>query len=144
MSKILNRKAYHEYHILKEYQAGIVLLGSEVKSLRSGNANIGDAFCYVWNGEVFCKNSFISKYKEASYMNHDERRVRKLLLNKKEIKDISKDASETGITLVPLEISTVNGRFKMRIAVCRGKKLYDKRESLKAKDSQREIERYYK
>jgi SsrA-binding protein len=85
MNKIVNKKAYFEFHILKEFEAGIQLFGSEVKSIRNGNANIGDAFCYVWNNEVFVKNIYISKYEESSYMNHEEKRDRKLLLHKKEI-----------------------------------------------------------
>ena len=113
MSKIINRKAYYEYEIIREFISGIQLVGSEVKSLRQGNANMGDSFCYVWNGEVFIKNLFISKYNESSYLNHEERRDRKLLLNKKEIRDIIKLTQETGITTIPLEILTMNGKFKI-------------------------------
>jgi SsrA-binding protein len=142
MSKIINRKAYFEYHIIKDFIAGIQLVGSEVKSLRQGNANMGDSYCYVWNGEVFIKNLHISKYNESSYLNHDERRDRKLLLNKKEIRDIIKLTQETGITTVPLEIFTMNGKFKVKIGVAKGKKNYDKRESIKKRDADREIRRY--
>jgi SsrA-binding protein len=142
MSKIVNRKAYFEYHIIKEFIAGIQLVGSEVKSLRQGNANMGDSFCYVWNGEVFIKNLHISKYNESSYLNHDERRDRKLLLNKKEIRDIIKLTQETGITTVPLEIFTMNGKFKVKIGVAKGKKNYDKRETIKKRDTDREIRNY--
>lgn len=140
--KIINKKAYYEYNILKEYISGIVLCGSEVKSLTEGNANMGDAFCFVWNGEVFVKNLFISKYHESSYLNHDERRDRKLLLNKKEIKDIIKLTQETGITTVPLEIFKMNGKFKLKIGVARGKKLHDQRETSKKRDAEREIRKY--
>jgi len=142
MSKILNKKAYYEYNILKEYISGIVLCGSEVKSLSEGNANMGDSFCYVWNNEIFIKNLFISKYDESSYLNHEERRDRKLLLNKKEIRDIIKSTQETGITTIPLEIFTMNGKFKVKIGVARGKKTYDKRETIKKRDVEREIRRY--
>lgn len=142
MSKILNKKAYYEYNILKEYISGIVLCCSEVKSLSEGNANMGDSFCYVWNNEIFIKNLFISKYDESSYLNHEERRDRKLLLNKKEIRDIIKSTQETGITTIPLEIFTMNGKFKVKIGVARGKKTYDKRETIKKRDVEREIRRY--
>ena len=144
MSKILNRKANFEYHFIKEYTAGIQLLGSEVKSLRAGNASIAEGYCFVINGEVFLKNSYISKYTESTYNNHQEKSDRKLLLHKKEIRDITKLSREKGITIVPLEIFLNNGRFKVRIAVAKGKKLYDKREDSKLKDTKREIERFYK
>lgn len=142
--KILNRKASFEYHFIQEYTAGIQLLGSEVKSLRNGNASIGEAFCYVINNEIFLKNSFISKYLESTYNNHQEKRDRKLLLHKKEIRDISKSVRENGVTVVPIELFLKEGRYKIRIAVAKGKKLHDKRESIKSKDVQREIERFYK
>ena len=142
--KILNRKASFEYHFIQEYTAGIQLLGSEVKSLRNGNASIGEAFCYVINNEIFLKNSFISKYLESTYNNHQEKRDRKLLLHKKEIRDISKSVRENGVTVVPIELFLKEGRYKIRIAVAKGKKLHDKRESIKSKDVKREIERFYK
>ena len=140
--KISNKKAYFEYHIVKEFSAGIQLFGSEVKSLRSGNANITDGFCYVWNNEIFIKNSYIAKYEESSYLNHEERRDRKLLLTKKEIKDIVKLTQDNGITLIPLEIFLLKGKFKLKIAVAKGKKLYDKRASIKDREVKREMERY--
>ncbi len=142
--KVTNRKAYHEYHILKEYVAGMELLGSEVKSLRLSNCNLTDSFCFISNDEIFLKNLFISKYNESSYMNHDERRLRKLLLHKKEIKDLFKKSQETGITIIPLEIFTINGRFKMKIALAQGKKLWDKRESLKQKDQTKDMKQSIK
>ena len=141
MNKIINKKAYYEFHILKDFLAGIQLVGSEVKSLRGSNANIGDAYCYIWNGEVFIKNLYIAKYDESSYLNHEERRDRKLLLNKKEIRDITKMTKENGITTIPLEIFTLRGRFKVKIGVARGKKLHDKRESIKKKDIMRDVKR---
>ncbi len=144
MTKIVNRKASFEYFFLKEFIAGIQLTGSEVKSLREGNASIGEGYCYIWDGEIFLKNVFISKYLESTYNNHQEKRDRKLLLHKKEIKDISKLSKENGITIIPIEIFLVKGRFKLKIAVCKGKKLYDKRESSKLKEHKREIERFYK
>jgi len=140
---IKNKKAYFEYAILKEFTAGMKLVGSEVKSLRQGNANMSDTYCYVWNGEIFVKNLHISKYDESSYMNHEEKRDRKLLLNKKEILDIIKMTKDNGITVIPLEIFTIRGNFKVKIGVCRGKKLHDKRETIKKREIEREIRNSY-
>lgn len=142
--KILNRKASFEYLFIEEYTAGIQLLGSEVKSLRKGNASITEAYCFIVNGELFLKNAFISRYLESTYNNHQEKRDRKLLLHKKEIRDIMKSVRENGITVVPIEIFLKDGRYKIKIAVAKGKKIHDKRESIKSKDTQREIERFYK
>jgi SsrA-binding protein len=142
MNKIVNKKAYFEFHILKEFEAGIQLFGSEVKSLRNGNGNIGDGYCYVWNNEVFVKNLYISKYEESSYMNHEERRDRKLLLHKKEIKDIIKLIQDNGTTVIPLELFVRKSRFKVKIGVAKGKKLWDKRQTIKERESKREIERH--
>lgn len=141
--KLQNRKAYYEYHILEEYTAGIVLVGSEVKSIRDSNINFKDSYIYTHNNEVFVKQMFIGKYKQAIHTNHEEVRDRKLLLTKKQIRDIQKQLQVTGITSVPLEIFELNGKFKMKIAIAKGKKLYDKRESIKEKDikiqTQREL-----
>ena len=141
--KLQNRKAYYEYHILEEYIAGIVLVGSEVKSIRDSNINFKDSYIYTHNNEVFVKQMFIGKYKQAIHTNHEEVRDRKLLLTKKQIRDIQKQLQVTGITSVPLEIFELNGKFKMKIAIAKGKKLYDKRESIKEKDikiqTQREL-----
>lgn len=139
--KIVNRKAYFEYHIIDEYIAGIELVGPEVKSLRANNANITDAYVYITDGEVFLKNGFIAKYNESSYLNHEERRDRKLLLTKKEINKLSRDVQDNGVTIVPLEIFLLKGRFKIKIALSRGKKLHDKRESIKEKDLKRSLQR---
>lgn len=144
MSRIVNKKASFEYIFLKEYTAGIELTGSEVKSLRSNNCSISEGYCFIWNNEIFLKNAFISKYTEATYSNHQERRDRKLLLHKKEIRDIFKLTRDNGITIVPVEIFLNKGRYKVKIAVAKGKKLFDKRETLKKQDTQREIERFYK
>jgi SsrA-binding protein len=144
MSKILNRKASFEYHFIKEFIAGLQLSSSEVKSLRNGNCSIGEGYCYIWDDEIFLKNIFISKYYESTYNNHQERRDRKLLLHKKEIIEIARLSRENGITVIPVEIFLSKGRFKVKIAVAKGKKLYDKREDLKLKDTKREIERFYK
>jgi SsrA-binding protein len=139
--KIINRKAYFEYYIIDEYIAGIELLGSEVKSLRANNANITDAYVYITDGEVFLKNSFIAKYNESSYLNHDERRERKLLLTKKQINKLYRDVKNNGLTIVPLEIFLLKGRFKLKIALSRGKKLHDKKNSIKERDIKRETRR---
>jgi SsrA-binding protein len=144
MSKIFNRKASFEYHFIKEFIAGLQLSGSEVKSLRNGNCSIGEGYCYIWNNEIFLKNIFIAKYYESTYNNHQEKADRKLLLHKKEIREIARLSRENGITVIPVEIFLSKGRFKVKIAVAKGKKLYDKREDLKLKDTKREIERFYK
>jgi SsrA-binding protein len=134
-----NKKAYFEYTILKEFVAGLKLVGSEVKSLRNNNCSMIDTYCYFWNGEIFVKNLHIAKYHESSWTNHEEKRDRKLLLNKKEIFEISKMSKDNGVTIIPLEIFTVRGNFKVKIGVCKGKKTYDKRESIKRREQDREI-----
>src|ERR1700753_2331670 len=117
---INNRKAFHEYHIIEEIIAGIQLLGSEVKSLREGNANINDSYVLIHENEVYIRGMFISKYKESSWINHEEIRDRKLLLTKKQIRDLQKELKVNGITIIPLSVYTVRGRFKVRIAVAKG------------------------
>jgi SsrA-binding protein len=140
--KILNRKAYHDYFILKEFTAGMQLVGSEVKSLRNGDANLQDSFCFISNGEIFVKGLYISKNKMSSYENHEEKRDRKLLLTKREIKNISNEIKfNNGMTIVPLEIFELKGRFKLKIGIAKGKKNYNKKEDLKTKDIKREIKR---
>jgi len=138
---INNKKAYYEYFILEEYVAGIQLVGSEVKSLRDNNANINDSYVFVSNNEVFVKGMYIAKYTESSYMNHDEVHDRKLLLTKKQIRDIQKELKVNGITIVPLSIFTVNGRYKLKIGLAKGKKLFDKKATTKEKDIRRETDR---
>jgi SsrA-binding protein len=138
---INNRKAFHEYFILEEYIAGVQLLGSEVKSLRDGNANINDSYVLLVDEEVFLRGMFISKYKESSYMNHEEVHDRKLLLTKKQIRDIQKSVKVNGITIVPLQVYTVKGRFKVKIGIAKGKKLYDKKQTLKEKDIKKQTDR---
>ncbi len=138
---INNRKAYHEYFILEEIVAGIQLFGSEVKSLREGNANINDSYVFINENEVYLRGMFISKYKQSSWVDHEEVRDRKLLLTKKQIKDLQKELKVNGITIVPLSVYTVNGRFKVRIGVAKGKKLYDKKATLKEKDIRKQTDR---
>ena len=138
-TKIVNKKAYFEYEILKDFTAGLILVGPEVKSLRKNNANFTDSYCYVWDNEIFLKSMFIAKYNESSWMNHEERRDRKLLLHKKEIKSIAKLCLDKGITIIPLEIFIVEGRFKIKIGVAKGKKLWNKKEDIKKRDIEREL-----
>ena len=131
---ISNGKALFEYNIIKEYTAGISLVGSEVKSIRNSAASISEAFIFVSNNEAFIKGMHVNKYEQSSVFNHDETRNRKLLLNKSEILHISKQLQTTGITCIPLELLSVNGKIKLRIAIARGKKLWDKKESLREED----------
>lgn len=143
--KIENRKARFEYTILDTYICGIVLFGSEVKSLRKGKGNISDAYCYVNDGEVWMKGSHISKFDSDKYTNHDEKRERKLLLNKKEILKINQELQTQGITLIPLKVFSNNHNLiKVEIGVCKGKKLYDKRNDIKDQDNKRELDRIMK
>ena len=129
---IQNRKARHDYTLLKEYTAGIVLVGSEVKSLRAGDASIVDSFVYISNDEVFLRGAHIGRYKQLA---HEEVRDRKLLLNRKEIRDLQKQVKEKkGLTIIPLVVIERAGKLKLKISVARGKKTWDKKEALKEKD----------
>jgi SsrA-binding protein len=139
--KIVNKKAYYNYQVIEDFTAGLMLVGSEVKSIRENNFNFGDSFIIFKDGELYVKNMSISKYKEATFQNHEEMRDRKILLTKKEISKISKLTEVRGITMVPLEIFTIRGRFKLKVGVCRGKKDYDKRQSIKQRDTERELRR---
>lgn len=141
---IENRRARHEYHILETWEAGIALQGTEVKSLRAGKANLQDAFGRVENGEVFIYNMHISPYDFGNRFNHEAKRPRKLLLHKAEIRKMFAQVKEQGLTLVPLKIYFVHGRAKMELALVKGKKLYDKRDDMAAKDAKREVERAFK
>jgi SsrA-binding protein len=136
-----NRRARHDYIILDTYEAGIVLTGSEVKSLREGKANLSDAYGIVRNGEIFLLNLHISVYERASYNNHEPTRTRKLLLHKREITRLIGAIERQGLTLVPLELYFKHGVAKVAMALGKGKKLHDKRESEKARDADREIAR---
>jgi SsrA-binding protein len=128
---IQNRKARHDYTLLKEYTAGIVLVGSEVKSLRAGDASIVDSFVYISNDEVFLRGAHIGRYKQLA---HEEVRDRKLLLNRKEIRDLQKQVKEKGLTIIPLVVIEQAGKLKLKISVAQGKKTWDKKEALKEKD----------
>lgn len=143
--EIVNRKARHEYNILENYTAGIVLQGSEVKSIKAGKANIGDAYCYIsTKNEIWIKNSHVSKYDSDKFTNHEEKRDRKLLLNKKEIRRLKSDIQNPGYTIIPLKFFIMKGKIKVEIALCKGKKDYDKRETIKERDSNKELNRIMK
>ena len=135
--EIRNRKAYFDYFVEREIEAGIVLKGTEIKSIRKGSANLKDCYCRIKDGEVFLLNMFIAKYEEGNRFNHDERRTRKLLLHKKEIKKIKDEVMLDGYSLIPLKIYFVKDKIKVLIGVCKGKKLYDKRETIKERDLKR-------
>lgn len=136
-----NKKAYHDYFIEETYEAGIVLQGTEVKSIREGKIQLKDSFARIQNGEVFLWNCHIAPYEQGNRFNHEEERTRKLLLNKKEINQLSSEVKESGFSIVPLEVYLKNGFVKIQLALVKGKKNYDKRETLKQKDAKRQIDR---
>jgi len=145
MSEIKNRTAYHEYFIDDKYEAGMVLLGTEVKSIREGKVSFNDSFCLLHKGEIWIKSLHIAEYSHGNLNNHDPVRERKLLLQKREIKKIESKLKEKGYTLVPLKIYSTGKRLiKMEIGLAKGKKLHDKRETLRKKDVEREMKRYVK
>ncbi|MGC9519276.1 MAG: SsrA-binding protein SmpB [Desulfuromonadaceae bacterium] len=139
-----NKKAYHDYFIDEVYEAGIALQGTEVKSLRLGNVNLKESFCRIKDGEVFINNMHISPYELGNRENHDPTRVRKLLLHRREIDKLTRKSEEKGLTLVPTRIYFKNSLVKLEIGVGKGKKHYDKRETLKRKQAQREVEKAIK
>lgn len=139
-----NKKARHDYFIEKIYEAGLVLKGTEVKSIRQGRVNLKESYVIVKDGEIFVFGMHVSPYKEGSIFNEDPLRTRKLLLNKKEIRKISQDVKLVGSTVVPLRLYFKNGRAKLEIALAKGKKLYDKRESQRERDIKRSLDRKYK
>ena len=142
--EILNRKANHDYFIEDTYEAGIVLTGTEIKSIREGNCNIKDCYGIIKNNEVYLLNMFIGQYKEGNIFNHDESRSRKLLLHKKEIKKLQQAIEVKGLTLVPIKLYFKENKLKVLLGVCRGKKEYDKRESIKERDIKREMQKKIK
>lgn len=145
MAELRNRQAYHEYFIDAKYEAGMVLLGTEVKSLRSGRASFNDSYCLVHKGEIWVKSLHIAQYSHGTVNNHDPLRDRKLLLEKREIKKIEAKLKEKGYTLIPLRIFFNDRNLaKMEIGLAKGKKFHDKRESIKQKDVEREMKRYLK
>ena len=143
--QIKNKKASFEYYFVDTYTAGIVLTGTEIKSIRTGKASLVDSFCFINNGEIWVKGMNISPYFYGSYANHEAKRDRKLLLNKREIRRLVEDTKAVGFTIVPtLLFIDGNGRAKLDIALARGKKEYDKRQTLKEKEDRREMDRAIK
>lgn len=139
---IQNKKAYFEYHILEKYVAGIELLGTEIKSIRAGKANLSDGFCTFVGNELFAFNIHISEYSMGSFYNHEPKRNRKLLLTKKELKKLQNKTKDKGMTIVPLQLFiNERGFAKMEIALAQGKKLHDKRDAIKERESKIELNR---
>lgn len=141
---VSNRKAYHNYAISDKIEAGIVLLGTEIKSLRQNGGSLQEAYVRLIRGEVWLIGAYIAPYKQGNIHNHEERRERKLLLHRYEIERLASQVNEKGITLVPLSLSLNNGRAKLLIGVGKGKKLHDKRKSIRDKESRREADRAMK
>lgn len=142
---ILNKRAKFDYEILDKYTAGIVLTGTEIKSIRLGKVSIAESFCEFNEGELFLINSHIEEYLYGTHYNHKAKSERKLLLNKRELKKLNKDSDNKGLTIIPLRLFTnEKGLAKLDIALCRGKKNYDKRESLKEQDTKRDLDRIKK
>ncbi len=142
--EINNRKAKFNYKIFEEIEAGIVLTGTEIKSIRNGKANLGDSYAVIKNGECFLINMHISPYEQGNLFNHDETRTRKLLLHKKEILKLGNKIRLEGFTLVPLKMYLVRGKAKVLLGLAKGKKNYDKRESIKERDIKRNIAKNFK
>ncbi len=139
--EIVNRKAKFEYFIEETYEAGIELKGTEIKSIRKSAVDLRDSYVLIRKNEVYLLNAFIGKYEEGNIFNHDERRTRKLLLHKNEIKKLYTGVTRNGYALIPLDIHFKNGKAKVTIGLCKGKKLYDKRETIKERDLQRQAKR---
>ena len=136
-----NKKAYHDYFVLEKYEAGIELFGTEVKSVRAGRVNLKDSFCRIDGGELIAYGIHISPYEQGNIFNRDPVRVRRLLMHKKEINRLYGTVKQQGLALVPLSVYFSKGRAKVEVGLCKGKKLYDKRESAAVKEAQRKIER---
>jgi len=142
---IVNRKAAFQYELLNFFEAGIMLTGTEVKSVRAGEANVKEAFCFIKNNEVFVRDMHISEYKFGSYANHEPRRVRKLLLHKREIKKLFRSVNEKGFSIIPYRIyESERGLIKLEIALGRGKKSFDKRQTIKNRENKRALDRIKK
>ena len=139
-----NKKAYHDYFVLEKFEAGIELFGTEVKSIREGRLNLKDAWCSIKDGEIFVNGMHISPYEHGNIFNRDPMRVRRLLMHKREIMRLLGQTKQEGLTLIPLSVYFVRGRAKLEMGLCKGKKLYDKRETAAKKDAARNIERSMK
>lgn len=142
--EIINRKVHFDYFIEEEYEAGIALTGTEIKSIRNGNCNIKDCYGIIRNNEIYLLNMYIGEYKEGNIFNHNETRSRKLLLHKKEIKKIRQAVEVNGYTLIPIKGYFKENKFKILLGVCRGKKSFDKRETIKNRDIEREVRKKLK
>jgi SsrA-binding protein len=143
--EIVNRRASFEYQFLEVFETGLVLTGTEIKSIRKGNANLRDAYCYFKKGELLVKNLFIAEYSFGNVFNHEPRRTRKLLLRRTQLRKLEKQMKERGFTIVPVRLYiTERGFAKLEVALAQGKKSYDKRESIKAKDVKRDLDRIKK
>lgn len=139
---IVNRRASFEFHIVQKYTAGIILTGTEIKSVRSGNVTLQDGFCFFRDGELFIRNIQISVFKQGTHTNHDPLRIRKLLLNKKELRKLKHGSEDKGMSIIPLKMFiSETGYAKLEIALAQGKKLFDKREDIKKRDVSREMAR---
>ena len=139
-----NKKAYHDYFVEEKYEAGVELFGTEVKSIRAGKVNVKESYCDIKDGEVFVVGMHISPYEQGNVFNKDPLRPKKLLLHKKEILKLFGLVSQKGYTLVPLQVYLKNSRVKIEIGLCRGKKLYDKRDDMARNDAKRDMERAFK
>jgi len=137
----VNRQAYHDYEVERTVEAGIVLMGTEIKSIRAGKVNLRGAYGIIRNGELWLENAHIAVYEHGTYYNHEPMRNRKLLLHKREISQLALKVATKGMTLIPLKLYIKGGRAKIEMGLCRGKKLYDKRDAIAERDMQREIER---
>lgn len=139
-----NKKARHDYFVLETYEAGIELFGTEVKSIRKGRVNLKDSWCSIDGGEIFVNGMHISPYEQGNIFNRDPMRVKKLLMHKREINRLYGTTKQQGLTLIPLSIYFLKGRAKLEVGLCKGKKNYDKRETMAKKDAQRDMERAMK
>ena len=139
-----NRKAFHDYFVLERYEAGIELFGTEVKSIRAGTVNLKDSFCTIKNGEIFARGLHISPYEKGNIYNRDPMRPKRLLMHKREIMRLQAKVMQDGVALIPLSLYFKDSRLKLELGLCKGKKLYDKRESDAKKSAQREIDRAIK
>ncbi len=139
-----NRKASHNYELLERYEAGLALMGSEIKSIRAGHISLQEAYVIQRNGELWLLNAHVPEYKQAAKQSHQPLRPRKLLLHRREIEEISDDLTIRGYTLIPTQVHLRNGRAKLEVAIARGKKLHDKRQAMREKDDKRQIERALK
>lgn len=144
MIEIQNRKAKFDYEILETFEAGIVLKGTEIKSIRLGKANLKDSYCLIKNNEIFILNMHISSYEYGNIFNHAETRTRKLLMHKKEILKLKSNLEQNGLTIVPLKLYFKKSKAKLLIALARGKHNYDKREAIKKRDEERSLKKYLK